>query len=420
MLQRGLPVADVLYYYGDHVPNFTQQRGTDPAKLGAGYDYDVITEEAILTRLAVKDGRLVLPDGVSYRLLVLPNQPAISLPVLRKVRDLVAAGATIVGAPPEQASGLSGFPQADAEVKAISATLWSTSAEQGRTISGKTGREALQAAGVLPDFEFNGGVDQKTAVDWVHRREGDAEIYFVANRGKRDERVRCTFRIAGKVPELWDAVSSERRLATDYEEKDGRTTVPLEFAPCGSVFVVFRQASAAHPPTQRPNHPEFAARQDLAGAWTVAFDPKWGGPASAEFATLESWNKRPEEGIRFYSGTATYRQSFDLSPELRKKSLALDLGDVRELAEVRLNGEPLGVVWAPPFRVVLPEKSLKLTGNTLEVEVVNFWPNRLIGDAALPREKRLTKTNIRELNARTPLVESGLLGPVRLMERINP
>ena len=420
MLQRGLPVADALYYYGDHVPNFAQLRASDPAKLGAGYDYDVITEEAILTRLAMRDGRLGFGDGTSYRLLVLPDHPAISLPVLKKLRDLVAAGATIIGSQPKQASGLGGFPKADAEVKTIGAEMWNRPAGKGRVVAGKTAREVLLADGIAPDFEFAGGTDAKTEIEWVHRRDGDAEIYFVANRGKRDERVRCTFRIAGKAPELWDAVSGARRFATDYEEKDARTTLPLDFAPCGSVFVVFREASAAHPPKHRPNAAEFAPREELAGAWTVAFDPKWGGPAKAEFAKLESWMQRPEEGIRFYSGTATYRQRFDLPANLAGKPLAIDLGDVRELAEVRLNGRSLGVVWSPPFRVELPAGALKPAGNLLEIEVVNFWPNRTIGDASLPPEKRLTKTNVHELSAKTPLMVSGLLGPVWLLEKLTP
>jgi hypothetical protein len=154
----------------------------------------------------------------------------------------------------------------------------------------------------------------------------------------------------------------------------------------------------------------------LIGTWTVKFNPKWGGPASVPFERLESWTVRPESAIRYYSGTAVYETTFDLSaalPEARQP-LWLDLGDVRQLAEVRLNGKRLGVVWSPPFRVNIAEAA-RPTGNKLEIEVVNFWPNRIIGDDALPEEKRLTRTNIRKLTKGTPLVESGLLGPVRIL-----
>jgi hypothetical protein len=147
----------------------------------------------------------------------------------------------------------------------------------------------------------------------------------------------------------------------------------------------------------------------------VRFDPNWGGPGIVQFPQLVSWTQRPEEGIKFYSGTAVYQTSFDLPESLRGpgQRVALDLGNVRELAEVRLNGKSLGVLWAMPFRVEVTD-ALKPTGNRLEIEVVNFWPNRVIGDQSLPPEKRFTRTNIQKLTKETPLIESGLLGPVTL------
>jgi len=417
MLQRGLSVADVCYYYGDHVPNFAQLRASDPAKVGAGYDYDVITEEAVLTRLGVRDGRLVLPDGVSYRVLVLPDRPAISVAVLRKVKDLVNAGATVIGPKPVEATGLTDFPACDAEVKKIARELWGDGGN-GRIESNATAREVLARDGIKPDFEFEGG-QADSSVDYIHRRDGDADIYFVASRAKHEESLRCTFRVAGKAPELWDPVSDKHRFATSYAGgDDGRTTLPLEFAPCGSVFVVFREPAAAHPPSGARNDSRFVTRMELAGPWTVEFDPRLGGPGRVQFEKLESWTARPEPGIGFYSGQSVYRKTFDLPAELHggQRRLWLDLGRVRELAEVRLNGQSLGITWAPPFRVELGE-ALKPAGNVLEIEVVNFWPNRIIGDAALPPEKRITRTNIRKLTKDTPLVESGLLGPVQLVEQ---
>ncbi len=436
MLQRGLFVADAAYYYGDHVPNFAQHKSTDPARVLPGYDYDVITEEALLTRASVKDGRIVLPDGMSYRVLVLRDQKAISLPVLRKVKELVAAGAMVIGPKP---TGAVSQRDSDTEVKQIAEALWN----KGRVIADQTARDVLLANGVKPDFEV--GVPalavEPTAgqpkgwtptnppdIDYIHRRDGRADIYFVANRTNRATSVIVTFRVAGKAPELWDAVSGERRFATAYTEADGRTTLPLEFPPCGSWFVVFREPAAGHPATAKSNAAKFQTVQELAAPWTAHFPIGTSAPErndremrlsstrSIVFDKLTSWTEHGNPGIKFYSGTASYTKRFDWDPaKIRnpKSKIFLDLGDLRELAEVRLNGRSLGIVWTPPFRVEITEV-LKPAGNVLQVEVVNFWPNRIIGDDALPPAKRFTKTNIRKLTQDTPLMPSGLFGPVTL------
>ncbi len=412
LMQQGLFVADVAYYYGDHVPNFSQLKKSDPAKILPGYDYDVLTEEVLLTRATVKSGRIVLPDGMSYRALVLPGRSTISLPVLRKLRELVAAGATVIGPRPTEASGLHDFAGRDAEVKKLAAEIWANE----RVSSTRSAREILLANGVPPDFEFTGAPPDAN-LDFIHRRTDGADIYYVANRLNRGENLTATFRVTGRAPELWNAVTGECRFATAYEMKDGRTSVPLEFTACGSWFVIFRAPAAAHPATGKANTPRFLPSAEIAGPWTVRFDPRWGGPESVEFSTLQSWPTRTEPGIKFYSGTAVYRRTFDLPASTRAADQTIrrfiDLGHVRELAEVRVNGKSCGIVWAPPFRVEVTE-ALKPTGNLLEVEVVNFWPNRIIGDATLPVEQRRTRTNILELKSDTPLVESGLLGPVRL------
>jgi hypothetical protein len=410
MLQQGLFVADVCYYYGDHVPNFAQHKRTDPACVLPGYDYDVITEEALLMRASVQDGRIVLPDGMSYHVLVLRDHHAISLPVLRKVKQLVEAGATVVGPKPTQAMSL---PDSDAEVKQIADAVWN----HGRIVTDKTAREVLLTAEVKPDFEFSGG-DSETDLDYIHRRDGQTEIYFVANRSNRTESVTCVFRTGGKAPELWNPVDGSQRLTSAYCEADGRTSLPLEFAPCSSWFVVFRKPAAQYPPTRRSNVTQYSTRLELGGPWQVAFDPNWGGPAAVEFTELVSWPQRDEPGIKYYSGTAVYRKTFELvdgsqsAPEDRP--LWIDLGNVRELAEVKLNGQSCGIVWSPPFRVDI-SRAVQLGANQLEIEVVNFWPNRIIGDDELPPEQRLTRTNIRKLTKDTPLMPSGLLGPVRIL-----
>jgi hypothetical protein len=341
---------------------------------------------------------------------------------LRKLKEFVTAGATVIGPKPQYPTGLTDFPKCDEEVTHLADELWNRSSTKGRVISGKTARDVLAADGVKPDFAFSSS-DPNLALDYLHRQDGQTEIYFVANRSARAMQADCTFRVAGKQPELWDPITGRTHLARVSSHDDRSTTLGLGFAPCGSVFVVFGQTTGTV-----PDRLEFrvdagrtslsrlkAELQTIAGPWTVRFDPKWGGPATAQFPQLVSWTERAEEGIKFYSGTAVYETSFDLPPSLRdvKRALVLDLGKVRELAEVRLNGKNLGILWAPPFRVDVTG-AIQPTGNRLEIEVVNFWPNRIIGDQSLPPEKRLTKTNITKLTKTTPLIESGLLGPVTI------
>jgi len=409
MLQQGIPVSDVAYYYGDHVPNFAQLRKSDPAHEGAGYDYDVVTAEVILNRMKVNNGRLVLPDGVSYRLLALPERTAISLPVLRKLKEFVDAGATVVGPRPASASGLTGFPASDAEVKQIVDELWG----RGR-IAAKTAREELEGLNIKPDFQSESSDNPRGEINFIHRRGGGSDIYFVANRSTNSATVNCTFRVADKAPELWDAVSGEHHFAKAYSQADGMTKLPLKLNPCGSQFIVFREPSKSHPASKNQNAIDYAAIKELSGPWMVAFDPKWGGPASVQFDSLVSWPDRAEPGIKYYSGTAIYRKDFEVPNSSANQKVLLDLGNVRELAEVKVNGQSCGVIWAPPFRVDIT-RALKPGLNQLEIEVVNFWPNRIIGDQFLPEAERLTRTNIRQLTRRSPLMPSGLMGPVRLL-----
>jgi hypothetical protein len=421
LLRQGLFVADACYYNGDGAPNLVEPKHVDPS-LGAGYDYDVCNAEVLLTRMAVRDGRIVLPDGMSYRLLVLPERNAMPLEVLQKLRDLVAAGATVVGPKPERDAGLKNYPECDRQVRRLADMLWGdcngkTVTEhrfgKGRIIWGKTLRAVLAADHVPTDFDYANSA-AGAVIDFIHRNADGTEVYFVANRNGREESVDCTFRVDGKLPEFWDPVTGAMRKAERYTIADGCTTVPLQLAAYGSTFVVFREPASVVRATGI-NFGTLRAVQELAGPWTVAFDPKWGGPASIQFDRLVSWPARPEDGVKFYSGTAVYHRTFDLAePHASGSRVYLDIGPaVRDVVEIRLNGKNLGVLWTAPWRIDITD-AVKPTDNRLEIAVTNLWPNRLIGDAALPVEKRLTRTNI-VFGKDHPLLESGLLGPVRIL-----
>lgn len=453
MLQQGKFVGDVCFYLGERPPLLAPPKYLIPT-LGPGYDCDYSNPEVLLTRMSVKDGRIVLPDGMSYPLLVLQNctspSPAIakevsdyqslpvsavpdnamSLPVIKKIRDLIYMGATVVGPPPERSAELKNYPQCDEEVRKIAAEIWGdldgkTRTERrfgkGRIIWGKTPREILRADGIVPDFSFTGQAENAEQFDYIHRTSGGAEIYFVTNRTNQLQLREFTFRVAGKQPEIWDAVSGKILAATAWRQAGGLTTLPLELDKFGSCFVVFRKPTDLDAKgIAKSNFPELKEIRRLGGPWKTTFDPKWGGPAKAEFAELISWTKRPEEGIKYYSGAATYTKTFDLAKVKDKQKpgrVFLDLGEVKNVAVVRLNGRKLGVLWCAPWRVEITG-AVKATGNVLQVEVINLWANRVVRDLALPKEKKITKTHdafrFDMLNVNTPLLESGLLGPVKV------
>ncbi|PTY00109.1 glycosyl hydrolase [Opitutus sp. ER46] len=420
LLQQGLFVADVLAYTGDGAPNVAEPKRALPG-LGAGYDYDQCNAEVLLTRATVRDGRIVLPDGMSYRLLLLPDTDRMPREIAAKIRELVRAGATVVGPTPRQDPGLDAYPACDDEVKAIAAEVWGPcdgkavkthTCGRGRVFWGVAPRDILAADGVGPDFAFTGG---KAWIDFVHRQTPEAEIYFVANRNDRPESGEASFRVAGLTPEIWDPVTGARLKPAAVRSAAGQAVIPLMFAPHQAFFVVFRHAKAA-PTTGAVLPLELPVAQEVSGPWRVQFDRAWGGPAEVEFAALTDWTQRPEEGIRFYSGLATYRKRLAFDRELAPgERLFLDLGVVKSIAQVRLNGVELGVVWTAPWRVEITA-ALRRGENELEIDVANLWPNRLIGDAQRPPEARLTRTNI-PLDPKAKLLPSGLLGPVRLTRR---
>jgi hypothetical protein len=421
LLQAGRFVADSVFYHGDNIGH-GEHRKTIPPALGEGYDHDNCNSEVLLTRMIVRDRRLVLPDGMNYCVMVLPDQQPMPLEDLEKVAALIEAGATVVGPPPTEMAGMPLHPGDGEKFKALAARLWNgidgNGATQkqigaGRLVWGLTVRQVLQNEGVSPDFQAS-GVSAEGTIDWIHRQTKSAEIYYVASRWEHPEKIDGAFRVAGKQPELWDPVTGVMRDATAFRQENGRTMVPLEFDPCGSTFVVFRRPI---PPgvagKTASNYPATRLMTTLSGPWKVNFDPKWGGPEDIVFDQLVDWTNRSEPGIKYYSGTAVYHQQFTM-PALTARHVLLDLGEVEALASVKLNGRDLGVLWTKPARVDITS-AVKAGQNDLAITVVNLWPNRLQGDESLPKESRFTETNIHKFGPATPLRPSGLIGPVRLL-----
>jgi hypothetical protein len=618
MLQAGKPVADVAYFITEDAPKMAGQRKPE---LPPGYDFDYVNADVIQNRLSVKDGRFVLPDGMSYRLLVLPPSETMRPALLKRIADFVAAGGAVFGTAPRRSPSLQDYPACDAEVQRLAAELWG----QKKILETPQLHAALDRLTTPPD------VLCPRDILWKHRRDGNTDLYFLSNQKATSRTETISFRASDRAPEFWWPETGRRERPAVYRTEGGRVQVPIHFGPTTSVFVLFREAASpervvevardgqpvfdwtvAQPSVdaaasgtftmavwakpaadttlpreansgvhdmQSPRNDVFAAihgntfsslgkhagagfaigrngvavyehgdsyfspvlihraaiadwthvaivyrdgqpslylngrlvhqglksgyvvhssatsaggnsqftgllggseslpraleaadvvklmermpksgsdggglpiefvREDsgklvphvrktgqytwktasgqsgslevatlpaaveLNGPWEVSFDPKRGGPdRPVAFAQLEDWTRRGEEGIRYYSGVAVYRKSFEVAST--SQPLWLDLGDVRSIARVRVNGREVGTVWKAPYRVDL-SPAAQAGKNTLEIEVVNTWLNRLLGDDQPGNAKRWTVTTVKTWQG--PLLPSGLLGPVRLI-----
>jgi hypothetical protein len=577
LLRQGLFVADICYLQTEGSPNGMAH----VAK--TAYDFDACTPEVVLTRMAVRDGRLVLPDGMAYRLLVLPPSETMTPVLLEKIKELVEAGATVVGSPPLKSPSLTGYPRCDTRVRQLAAELWGDCdgnsitehrLGKGKVVWGRKPEAVLAGLDVPPDFrsEVASGT---TTLRYIHRAAAGTDWYFVANSSPHALDAKCTFRVKGKRPEFWSPETGRIEPAAIYDKVDDGTRVPIRLDPCGSVFVVFRPDSTPaadrvvefsrdgkpvtaasrpvgvvvvkkaiygvpgdanrtrdvtakvqqladrgqyvfqvsslaagddpaygtfktltleytlngkphrlsaidtesvllqsddEPPAAelryadngqlsieawKPGRYELAMASgkttrievpappqpvDVTGPWELRFPPGWGAPEHVALEKLISWTEHADPGVKFFSGTATYLNTLRVPEAMLSKDrrLYLDLGYVQVIAEVKLNGKDLGILWKPPFRVDVTD-AVKVGDNSLEVRVVNLWPNRLIGDEQLPEDckrrsdgslvewpewllegkpsptGRHTFATWRHWTKDSLLLESGLLGPVRLV-----
>jgi hypothetical protein len=553
LLRQGLFVADLCYLRPER-PN--QTSFTPAPAVPPGYKYDECSAEALIARMTVKDGRLVLPDGMSYALLVLPeNDTAMTPALVQKIKQLVNAGATVLGPRPSASPSLTDFPKWDEEVVKMAAEIWGDcdgktvtehASGKGKVIWGQPIKAVLAQLPAVPDFNSN------TKLNWIHRRAGEMEIYFVANEKAAAAEAKCDFRVHGMQPELWNPETGEKSRVADYDETAAGISIPLRLEASGSTFVVFRPKAKPFDPVVSFNRdskpvvpltkppaiviqkatygvagdvartrnvlakvramvdggalefgvgelargddpaygivktltleytidgqpvtmsgrdpdrirlsqpaptPDRAAEircnaagrlgvvasqpgrydlttaggktrhldvknvpapEELTGPWQVHFPTKWGAPEEITLDHLISLSDSTNPGVKYFSGTATYAKIFDWKPASsvrgQKTETWLDLGDVQVMAQVKLNGHDFGTLWKPPFRVNVTG-ALKAGRNTLEIRVADLWPNRMIGDAALPVAQRFTWSSYEPFTKDSPLPKSGLLGPVTL------
>ena len=417
LLQQGRFVADVLYYYGEDT-NLTALFDRQAPPVPPGYNYDFVNADALLHVLSANAGQLVSKSGMRYRVLALdPHARRTSLPVLRRIRDLVAAGAVVAGPKPLGSPSLA---DDDAEARSIADDLWGPGAGTGEHRHGAGAvygdaalGEVLARLGIPPDFEHTKPRPDSNLL-FVHRVLPQGDVYFVDNRSARAEEVEATFRVSGRQPELWHADTGLREPAS-FRTAARRTTVPLRLEPWGTVFVVFRRPATAASRTV-PTTVE-AELMAVNGPWPLRFQPGRGAPAGITLDTLTSWSDHKDPGVRYFSGAGTYTATIQAPPAWFAPGarLWLDLGRVESLAEVSIGGSPLGVAWKPPFRVELTH-ALRPGANVVEIRVTNLWVNRMIGDRQPDAPVQYTFTRPVFYKADSPLLPSGLLGPVRIIQ----
>jgi hypothetical protein len=262
------------------------------------------------------------------------------------------------------------------------------------------------------DFDYT-KPEADTRLLFVHRKLADADIYFVDNRSDRAEQLDATFRVAGKAPELWRAETAAMTPAT-YKVENDRTTVPLQLEPWGAVFVVFRHPAVA-PSFTAPAVSE-TQLSTVSGPWALRFQPGRGAPDSITLDQLASWTTNDDAGVKYFSGVGTYTKTIDAPAAwfAAGAHVWIDLGQVKELAQVEVNGKPLGTVWHTPFRVDATGV-LHPGSNQLIVRVTNLWPNRMIGDLQPGVTNPITFADVKPYKANSPLTDSGLLGPVEII-----
>jgi hypothetical protein len=404
----------------------------------------------------VKNKQVVFPGGAAYQLLVLPAYASMTPALLAKIGELVKQGATVVGNPPLRSPSLVDYPDCDRKVLLLSKTIWGATDQPAEITHRRYGKgeviwggaiskkidhlypfyeetaRILQAKGLREDFLADG------PVRYTHRTNKNFDLYFVANTTDKPIKIKAQFRTVKGAPELWNAVTGKITPLYDFEVDKNQTVLPLQLAAYESCFVLFA-AENKWAPYKHHRDISFNTLLALEGAWEVHFDPKWGGPAQALFRELSDWTKNSEEGIKYYSGIAAYHKKFDLtSGNLRKGAapLYLDLGKIKNMARIMLNGKDLGVLWTAPWRIDI-SGAVKEKNNELIIEVANLWPNRLIGDEKKPFDGvvndqwpewllknqprtsgRYTFTSYQPYKADTPLFESGLMGPVTIVQEV--
>lgn len=453
ILQKGLFVGDLCYM------QLVSQKVTN---IPQGYRADICNEKELLTRFSVKENKLVLPDGMSYQILVLPDSCKMETELARKIEKLVNDGAIVVGNGFTGSPGLNNFATVNNEIRAISERLFGTfgvkdqiaknvrNVGKGKVYCSYSAQEALEMENISKDIEV---LNNEKDVAWIHRNDGDEHYYFISNSAAKNKSIQISFRISGMQPEIWNPVTGKTSNALVWETDNNRTTVSLNMEANGSCFVVFCNKSKSTSGVIRTITKEHNSEPEkilLNDDWDVRFQENRGAPSSAHFEKLISWPLHADSTIKFFSGTAHYKKTFRLTSKQLKsdKRILIDLGEVKNVATITVNQKEVAVIWTPPFSADITDYC-KSGENVLEIAVTNLWPNRMIGDKTQPDDcvwgairsfppvpigrnlqivpdwvknnterpskNRVTFCTVDFFNKDTPLLPSGLIGPVQII-----
>jgi len=418
MLQQGRYVADVAYFIGEDAPKMT---GVTNPELPKGYSFDYINAEVLKERITLKDGRITLPDGLSYRILVLPDVETMRPELLEKIKNIVEQGAVIMGNPPKRSPSLQNYPEADKKLEKLAKELWGKSYSGNKKVidygKGKIFPPmdlalALEQMGSVPDLK----IVTEEPVLWIHRKIVDKDIYFITNQSDETISFDASFRLTGMKPEFWDATTGSTRELPQFSEKVDYTTVPLRLEPAQSGFIVFTKDRQTKVKNQKLQNFGVADNlKILVNPWNVHFqNSAIDIDKTIKMGQLEDWIQIEDNDLKYYSGTATYQTSFDLDKIPSAKNVFLDIGKANVLANIKVNGTEVGGLWTAPWKIDVTDY-LKEGENDLEIAVTNLWVNQLIGDSDRTEDEKKTWTLINTNYSNNPLQPSGLVGPVKLV-----
>jgi hypothetical protein len=470
VLSQGKPVSDILFLTPEGAPQvFLPPVSALNGKINMpdkkGYSFDGCSPLNLIKNGSVAAGSIVFPGGASYKILVLPQVEMMTPELLSKIKSLSESGATIIGNPPKKSPSLSNYPRCDDDVKNLTDEIWGSASKPDLLTLRKFGRGEIWWGGDLANAnsfifpekdtlrlypEYNviaqilskGGIKEDFTssgkIRYTHRSLPGKDVYFISNRTDTVVTDTCFFRSGSAYAEIWDPVTGKINSFESSESKNGLTAVKVSLDSFQSYFIVFygSEKTDGSGKISRVNFAEKTPVFELDGDWNVTFDTAWGGPAHIVFNKLTDWSQRAETGIKYYSGRAVYTKTFDFPETIKgtdESEYFLDLGRLKNLGRVKLNGKDLGVVWTSPWQVDITEV-LKQKGNLVEIEVANLWINRLIGDENEPwdgvkdgkwpewllndtkrESKRFTFTTHHFYKKDDPLQESGLIGPVKIV-----
>ena len=414
MLQQGRYVADVAYFIGEDTPKMTGVRNPE---IPRGYSYDYVNAEVLMSAKA-ENGKLVLASGMEYSVLVLPKIETMRPELLAKLQQLVKEGVVIQGPAPLRSPSLKNYPESDYQVKAMAEEMWQKNIHpfadkvrygKGMIYPTASLEQILSDLRIQPDFTAS---DPMLPVLFIHLNTQEGEVYFVSNQSDKTISFDANFRAKGMQPELWNPLTSETRYLPEFKQFTGAISVPMTLAGNESSFVIFREKAQTEGKGQ--NYPEATQVATIGAPWTIEFEAHRGGPEKPIVTEkLFDWMESEDLKIKYFSGNAIYKTTFTID-KLPESPVYIDLGKVMVMAKVRINGQEAGGVWTAPYQVGITGL-LKEGVNELEVEVVNCWRNRLVGELFLPEKERFTYHSAANINEKTPLQSSGLLGPVRIV-----